>query len=69
MSTVQVKNRFTILLQELEEEESDAIANRVRDVWITAADKYFRRTNMKRQHWISDQTLEKIEERRKLKAN
>ena len=54
-------------MQDIDEEEPDAIANRAREVLITAADKHLRRKKGKRQHWISGQTVEKIEERRKLR--
>ena len=42
--------------------------NGAREVLITAAGKHLRRKKGKRQHWTSDQMLEKIEERRKLKG-
>ena len=35
---------------------------------MTATDKHLRRKKGRRQQWISDQTLEKIEERRGLKG-
>ena len=66
--SVEVRNRFANLLQDIDEEEPDAIANRAREVLIIAADTHLRRKKWRRQHWISDQTLEKIEERRKLKG-
>ena len=66
--SVEVRNRFANLMQDIDEEEPDAIANRAREVLITAADKHLRRKKGKKQHWISDQTLEKEEERRKLKS-
>ena len=55
-------------MQDKDEEEPDVSANRAREVLITAADKHLRRKKRRRQHWISDKTLEKIEERRKLKG-
>ena len=66
--SVEVRNRFANLLQDIDEEQPGAIANRAREILLTAADKHLRRKKGKRQHWISDQTLEKIEERRKLKG-
>ena len=55
-------------MQDIDEKKPDAIANRAREVLMTAADKHQRKKKGKRQHWLSDQTLGKIEERRKLKG-
>ena len=52
--SVEVRNRFANLLQDIDEEEPDAIANRAREVLITAADTHLRRKKWRRQHWISD---------------
>ena len=41
--SVKVRNRFSSLLQDIDEEEPDAIANRATEAVITAADKHLRR--------------------------
>jgi len=41
--SVEVRNRFANLLQDIDEEEPDAIANKAREVLLTAADTHLRR--------------------------
>lgn len=57
---LKARNRFATLVRDLQEEEPHVLS--------TSAGKHLWKGNRKRQHWISDKTLEKIEERGKLKG-
>ena len=61
---MEVRNRFVNRLQDIDEEEPDTIANRAREVLITAADKHLRRKKGKgsigylTKHWKREKTEE-----------
>ena len=65
---VEVKNKFPLLLQDVEEKGPEEIAEAAKTILIEAAKDHIPKREKKRTPWISQQTLDKIEERRRLKG-
>ena len=66
--TVQAKNRFLLLLQGISEKESEEIADSEKTILIEVAKEHISKREEKKTPWISQQSLDKIEERRHLKG-
>ena len=65
--SVAVKNRFAELNQICEEKEPEEIANRIKTIFKEEAKNHLQKKIKKLQPWITEETLNKIEERKKLK--
>ena len=65
---VEVKNKFSLLLQDVEEKDPEELAESAKTILIEAAKDHIPKREKKRAPWISQQTLDKIEERRRLKG-
>ena len=65
--TVEEKNRFLLLLQDIEEKEPEEIAESAKMILIEVAKEHIQKSEKKKTPWISQQSLDKIEERRCLK--
>ena len=62
--TVEVKNRFSLLLQDNREKEPGEIAESAKTISIEVAKEHISKKEKKKTPWISQLSLDKIEERR-----
>ena len=66
---VELRNRFKVLLELIAEKCPDIIANETRNIIMETAGKHLRKRTNKKQKWMSEQTLNKIKERKECKKN
>lgn len=66
--TVEVSNKFSILLQDISQPQLNEIAERAKKVSLEVAQKYIPKKRRKIKPWIANATLDKMEERQKLKG-
>ena len=65
--TIAVKNRFSTLIQIAEEMEPEILASEIRDILKDEGKKHLKKRPKKSKKWISEETLEKVQERKQLK--
>ena len=53
---------------DIDEKEPDEIANETKKIYIETAEKHLSKKSIKNQTWISDETLNKIKERKAAKS-
>ena len=66
---VEIRNRFKVLPQHIAEKYPDEIANETRNTFMETVGKRLRKRTNKKQKWMSEQTLNKIKERKECKKN
>ena len=64
---IEVRNRFRVLLMNIEEKEPDEIANETKSIYVEAAQKHLRKRLVKRQPWLTEETLQKVKQRKEAK--
>ena len=67
--TIETRNRFQALLFDIEEKEPDDIANEAKNILIEAAKKHLKKKRGKKQPWMTEETLNKIDERKEAKKS
>ena len=65
--TIEIKNRFKVLLMDIEEKEPEELAQETKKIYNETAAKHLKKTPRKKQPWISEETLNKIEQRKQTK--
>ena len=70
---VEIRNRFQVLLlyilEHIADKCPDEIANEARNIFMETAGKHLQKRTNKKQKWMSEQTLNKIKERKECKKN
>ena len=65
---IDVKNRFSELMNIVEEKDPDELADDIKNIYIEAAGKHLPRKRHKKQVWISKETLDLIDRRREIRT-
>ena len=66
--TIEVKNCFKLLLNDIEEKEPDEMANKIKNIFTETLEKHLSEKCGRKQPWISEETLNKIRERKEAKS-
>ena len=65
---IDVKNRFSELMNIVEKKDPDELADDIKNIYIEAAGKHLPRKRHKKQVWISKETLDLIDRRREIRT-
>ena len=64
---IEVRNRFRVLLMNIEEKEPDEIVNETKNIYLETAQKHLRKRLVKRQPWLTEEILQKVKQRKEAK--
>ena len=64
----EVRNRFMVLLRTIEEKKTNEIASETKYIYMETAQKHLRQRLVKRQPWLTEETLEKVKHRKAAKG-